>query len=508
VTFFTNTQNALFRFLHSQTITLKTMSLLRNNKYLVNSLKYIRDYKSYLVNYRYIHKTIPKQYHPIPTQDVIDYNFARFNGPQKYLCFAPFNSMFFDIRGKVVVCNQNRDYIIGDVNEQTLHDIWFGDKRRIISEHIAHHDFNLGCQKCADAILSKNYNGLPAISYDYTPTIERYPARLEFEISSTCNLACVMCNGFISSTYRKHFEQEEAYPSVYRSSFAEQLTEFIPHLKYTKFSGGEPFLIDLYYDIWSKMIELNPACGIHVQTNGLVLNNKVKNILEKGRFYIGVSLDGASRETYENIRLFGKFDRVLENLYYFKDYCERKKTELNIPFTPTIKSMYEVHRFADLANTYNATAFFNVVWEPHAIAIWTLDSPELKALLAFYEKQHIASKTYTEHKNKMQFEYFKNQVRKWIKDAEERERLYPQFEQYSNEELINQLTDKLIAYDKGTVQNWFTGEIQKDPVAYYHSIFYKKLNEKPDEIRRLLIKMSTYDVERIHIDVNNFFHLH
>ena len=484
------------------------MKNLKNNKIIFNTFKHFRDYASYIVNYRHLHKKIDPVYNPIPLEDVIAYNFARFNGPQKLLCYAPFNSMFFDIRGKVVVCNQNRDYIIGDINKESLHNIWFGEKRKKISESINNHDFNLGCQKCADAINSKNYNGLPAISYDYTSAIEKYPTRLEFEISSTCNLACQMCNSFISSTYRKHYEGKESYPSVYTDRFTEQLTEFIPYLKYTKFSGGEPFLIDMYYDIWTKMIELNPNCGIHIQTNGLVLNNKVKNILEKGRFYIGVSLDGASIETYEKIRMYGKFDKVLENLYYFKDYCERKKSELNIPFTPTITSMYEVPQFAALANKYNATSFFNVVWEPHAIAIWTLDSITLKDLLKYYELQNIESDTYTEHKNKMQFEFFKNQVRKWIKDALQRELLYPYFGKYTNEELISILTNKLIEYDNGIVRNWFTGEVQADPLKYYNNIFYSKLKENPEKIRQLLIKMNTYETERIHIDVNNFFHLH
>ena len=86
--------------------------------------------------------------------------------------------------------------------------------------------------------------------------------------------------------------------------------------------------------------------------------------------------------------------------------------------------MYEVPQFAALANKYNATSFFNVVWEPHAIAIWTLDSITLKDLLKYYELQNIESDTYTEHKNKMQFEFFKNQVRKRINDALQRELIH------------------------------------------------------------------------------------
>lgn len=478
-----------------------------------NKFKYelisLKKKLKYLLHYSSVHKKInTNKFSPIPRDSVISYNMNRYNGPEKYICFAPFTNLFFDIRGKVVVCNQNRMYVVGDIHRQSINEIWNGDSIKKIREHLANFDFSLGCNKCADAILSKNYHGLPALSYDSTTSVnDRYPIRMEFEMGNTCNLACKMCNSYFSSTYKKHFNDDAVDPIPYPENFAEQLEEFIPYLQYTKFTGGEPFLIDSYYKIWDKIISQNPACGIHIQTNGLVLNNKVKSTLEKGRFYIGVSLDGATKEAYEKIRLYGNFDRLLANLSYFKEYCERKKTILNFPFTPTRDTLYEVQKFPGFASQYNAYAFFNVIWEPHSLAIWTLDSTELKAALEFHSHQIIPASNYIETHNRKQYEFFIEQLKQWVINAEEREQLYPDFEKYMNEELIDRLICRLIDFEDGTPKVWINDTIIEDPLNYYKTKFNKKLNENPAKTRKILIKLNTYETERVFMEMSSFSHL-
>ncbi len=469
---------------------------------LKKQLKYIRYYRS-------LHKKIDTQkYLPISQEAVIAYNMNRYNGPEKYVCFAPFTNLFFDIRGKVVVCNQNRMYVLGDIHQQKIIDIWNGEAINKIRAHLANNDFSLGCMKCADAILSKNYHGLPALSYDSTAKTEAiYPVRMEFEMGNTCNLACKMCNSYFSSTYKRHFQDDAIEPQPYPEDFAEQLKPFIPHLKYTKFTGGEPFLIDIYYKIWEQLIAENPTCGIHVQTNGLVLNNKVKTILEKGKFYIGVSADGVSKEAYEQIRIKGNFERLQENLAYFKAYCERKGTILNIPFTPTRETLYEVQKFPAFANKYNAYAFFNVIWEPHSLAIWTLDSNELKRAYQFHSSQEILANNYLEEHNKRQFLFFIKQLEQWIINATAREQQYAAFEIYNNDELINMLITRLLKYEDDEPKIWINGATISNPKQYYREKLERKLNEKPEEVRKIMIKLCTYDDERLYMEISSFTHL-
>lgn len=469
----------------------------------------VKKQLKYLRHFTTLHKKIDtEKYQPIPQEAVISYNMNRYNGPEKYVCFAPFTNLFFDIRGKVVVCNQNRMYVLGDVHHQKITEIWNGEAITKIRAHLANNDFTLGCMKCADAILSKNYHGLPALSYDSTAqTSTIYPVRMEFEMGNTCNLACKMCNSYFSTTYKRHFKDDAVDPLPYPEDFAEQLKPFIPHLKYTKFTGGEPFLIDLYYKIWELLIAENPNCGIHIQTNGLVLNNKVKTILEKGKFYIGVSADGASKEAYEQIRIKGNFERLQENLSYFKDYCERKGTILNIPFTPTRETLYEVQKFPEFANKYNAYAFFNVIWEPHSMAIWTLDSVELKKAYQFHISQEITAENYLGEHNKRQYLFFIKQLEQWITNAEVREQQYDKFEIYSNEEIINLLVTRLLKYEDDEPKVWINDAIIPNPRQYYIEKFERKIEEKPEEARRRMIKLCTYEDERLYMEMSTFSHL-
>lgn len=475
-----------------------------------HALIQLKKQLKHLRYYRDIHKQVPTgKYEPLPQEAVTAYNMNRYSGPEKYICFAPFTNLFFDIRGKVVACNQNRMYVLGDIHQQSIDDIWNGEAIKEIREHLANFDFSLGCNKCADAILSKNYHGLPALSYDSTRKVHpHFPVRMEFEMGNTCNLACKMCNSYFSTTYKKHFKDEEAaQPLPYPENFAEQLRPFIPHLQYTKFTGGEPLLIDIYYKIWDLIAEINPACGIHIQTNGLVLNNKVKSALEKGKFYLGVSLDGATKEAYEKIRLYGNFERLCQNLTYFKEYCERKGTILNFPFTPTRETLYEVQKFAGFASRYNAYAFFNVIWEPHSMAIWTLDADELEKALAFHQSQNIEAISYLETHNKLQYDFFIKQLEQWLKNAREREQRYADFEQYSNDELIDMLTNRLIEFEGGTPRIWINNEIIPKPELYFRKKFVLKLKENPAKTRTTMIKLCTYDTERVYMEMSSFSHL-
>lgn len=479
------------------------------NSPLYNTALKAKNYLKYLLHYKEINKNVDtKTYNPLEKNSIINYNMSRYEGPEKYVCFAPFTNLFFDIRGKVVTCNQNRMFILGDIHTESIREIWEGKAIEEIRKHLANFDFSKGCNKCADAINSKNYHGLPALSYDSTRKINKYyPVRMEFEMGNTCNLACKMCNSYFSSTYKKHFQDDADTPISYPENFLFQLIEFIPHLKYTKFTGGEPFLIEEYYPIWDKITEINPSCGIHIQTNGLILNNKVKSTLEKGNFHIGVSLDGATKESYEKIRLYGKFERLLENLLYFKEYCKRKDTILNFPFTPTRDTLYEVQKFPDFANKYNAYAFFNVVWEPHSLAIWTLSSEELSKALEFHKNQKIGANRYLEEHNKRQYEYFINQLEQWLKNAHEREKIYTFYEKYSNEELIDLLVERLIDFENGKPINWINGQEIDQPIAHFKSKFERKIKEKSKEARDIMIRLCTYETERVYMEMSSFSHL-
>ena len=350
-------------------------------------------------------------------QNIDAYNKSRILGARAKICYAPFSNLYFGTTGAVTACCFNREYELGKYPENSINDIWYGEKADELRRHIDEGDFSLGCQRCALAIESKNYMAVNSATYDYFTSSGKYPTRMDFELSNTCNLECVMCNGYCSSSIRKNREKKAPLPYPYDDAFVAQLEEYIPHLQYAKFLGGEPFLIDIYYQLWERIAALSPDCLMYVQTNATVLNEKVKKVLANGRFNIGVSIDSLEKEKLEAIRINSKFERVMENIQYFANYCKERGTEFSICYSPMRNTVAELLQFIEYANSLNANAYFNTVYEPHNVAIWNLPTAQIESFIATFSSTVLPAKTPMERKNAAMFYSYIEQLKKWKEEA-------------------------------------------------------------------------------------------
>lgn len=361
------------------------------------------------------------RYNANSPKQIDEYNKSRILGARAKICYAPFSNLYFGTTGAVTACCFNREYELGKYPENSINDIWYGDKADELRQHIEEGEFSLGCQRCALAIDSKNYMAVNAATYDYFTSNGKYPTRMDFELSNTCNLECIMCNGYCSSSIRKNREKKAPLPYPYDDAFVAQLEEYIPHLQYAKFLGGEPFLIDIYYQLWDKIAALSPDCLMYVQTNATVLNEKVKKVLANGRFNIGVSIDSLEKEKLESIRINSKYERVMENIHYFANYCKQKGTEFSICYSPMRNTVSELQQFIAYANSLNANAYFNTVYEPHNVAIWNLPSAQIAGFIQHLGGAVLPAKTPVERKNAAMFYSYVEQLKKWKEEAAVRE---------------------------------------------------------------------------------------
>jgi molybdenum cofactor biosynthesis enzyme MoaA len=255
-----------------------------------------------------------------------------------------------------------------------------------LREYIRHNDLSNGCYKCREALHSGNFGAMTATGFDFLRAYKDngYPRLLEFELSNQCNLECVMCSGRVSSSIRKNREGLDPILMPYDTGFAEQLQEFIPYLKQARFYGGEPFLIDLYYDIWDRMIRINPSVNLYVLTNGNILNDRVKSVLEKGNFTIHVSFDSFNKETYEKIRVNAGFETAMGNLKYFIRYMKEHKQRLCIYVTPTRLNWREIPKMVLLCDLMDTDIYFSTAWYPEDLSLWNLPEEALKEILDHY----------------------------------------------------------------------------------------------------------------------------
>jgi len=317
-------------------------------------------------------------FHPLDKDLISEYNFVRTSPNKEYLCFAPLTSLFFDVTGDVYACCENTVYKYAVYPDQSIHDIWFGEKVQKLREHIRNNDLNLGCFLCSYNIETKNFSGVKARFYDYAKSTGEFPVRMEFQLANTCNLECAMCDGWSSSLILKNKYKLPPLSNPYNDHFVEQLEEFIPHLQQAFFVGGEPFMIELYYKIWEKIIELNPSCVISVQTNGTILNQKVKALLEKGNFEINVSLDSVRKENYEKIRKNATFEKTMQNIDYFVDYCKRKNTVFQFTSCPMQNNWKEIPELIRFANNKDVRMMFHTVLYPHNFTLFGFNDNKLK----------------------------------------------------------------------------------------------------------------------------------
>lgn len=336
------------------------------------------------------------------------------------LCLAPQRSLYFGFRGNVSSCCFNKTHVLGRYPEQSLLEIWNGEQRHALDEALKKNDFSKGCHGCHDLINSGNFANLPAKNFDHLLASDKgFPTKVDFELSNECNLECTMCRGEFSSAIRKNREDLPPIPSPYDHEFIRQLEAFIPHIEHSHFLGGEPFLIPIYLDIWEKMMQLNPSIRISVQTNATILSDRVKRILETMVFDIAVSIDSFEKETYESIRKNAVYEKVMENIQWFRAYCQRKGTKLTVSFCPMTGNWKELPKVVKHCNELDAKLFFNTVYFPKELSYTSLSASELKEIITYLEGHDLPASNQIEHWNRDCLEGLIGQLHGWSAKAQE-----------------------------------------------------------------------------------------
>lgn len=351
------------------------------------------------------------------------YNKQRQFGPQQKICHAPFTSMFFSVVGKVAPCCATYYKIDADYPQQSLMEIWRGEGYEKIRKQIRQNDLSGICQSCHESFTTKNFGRMLAAKYDnFHFYSEKYPSIMEFELSNSCNMQCIMCNEVLSSGIRSNIEKLPPLELKYDKQFIEQLQEFIPHLKVAEFIGGEPLLIDIYYEIWDLINRMNPECNLFITTNASILNERFLAVMAKNtNLSFNISIDSLKKEVYEAIRIGGNFEKVMKNISVFHDYCRKKKSTLNFMVCPLQKNWNEFPDFVEYCNGMGVCVYFHRVEKPSDLALWSLPHNELLKIHSYLNTFDFPEKELHQKINKNNYTNLVSQIYTWHKQSSERE---------------------------------------------------------------------------------------
>lgn len=318
----------------------------------------------------------------ISPEAIAAYQSRRTTPHKQNLCNAPFNNLYFTVKGSVGHCWLTIAELFSDQwgPDRSIHDIWFNGPLRRVREAVAAGNLHTYCKVCEHNILCGRRPLAQAYDNDYPLT--DYPSMIEMELSNLCNLECVMCNGDLSSLIRQNREQKKPLVSPYNEQFVEQLVEFLPHLRELRFNGGEPFLHKLVFQIFDKVRTHNPAVMITMATNGTVLSKKVRAAIEDLNMYVNLSLDSLTKETYEAIRLNATFDQVLENLHAMRQMVQARARTMCIMVNPMRMNWHELPEFVRFCSANQLYLWFNTIQRPKELALWNLPRPQLREIHA------------------------------------------------------------------------------------------------------------------------------
>jgi MoaA/NifB/PqqE/SkfB family radical SAM enzyme/Tfp pilus assembly protein PilF len=305
-------------------------------------------------------------------------------------CYAPFVSMFFTTDGRVLACCKNGSYVLGQVPQQRLADIWHGERTQQLRKALREYRFNLDCGYCEWEISGGQHKTATPLMFDELAVASAspdWPTQIEFEGSNTCNFECIMCNGDTSSSIRANRDGLPPLPRPYGDEFFADLRPFLPHLKRARFFGGEPFLTPESMRMWHMMIAEGLSTECHVTTNGSQYNAAIERVMEALPFYLVVSIDGATKKTVEKIRVNCHFEQLIENIRRFQAYATRRGTSFHLAFCLMRQNWHEFGDLLLFAETLDTEVWVNTVIDPSFCSLYTLPPREIARIADALEKQ-------------------------------------------------------------------------------------------------------------------------
>lgn len=223
--------------------------------------------------------------------------------------------MLLEPHGVVYPCCFQTDLVLGDINKNTLAEIWNGDAiQQLRQEFISGQPTSCKMQMkrlgCHTTSLREYSEDIPIKNIQ-----SNAPRRLDLRLNGKCNLECIMCdvwkqpNGTYTEANFWKYGREAVFP------FLNEIVVL----------GGEPFIQKDTFRLIDEISAVNKSCKWGFVTNGQYeVNEKFLTALNKIELrFLKISLDSVNPHTYSRIRKNGELKKSLATL---KNFIALKKT--------------------------------------------------------------------------------------------------------------------------------------------------------------------------------------
>ena len=175
------------------------------------------------------------------------------------------------------------------------------------------------------------------------PALKRRWRLLQVESTIACNLRCIMC------PWREIAENFENH-GIMSQEIWEAIRPHLPETLSVDFTGGGEPLMQPRLLEWIREAH-DAGCETGILTNGLLLSEKkAAQIIDAGLNWICFSMDGATAEIYEEIRVGSNFETVCQNLANIAALRLHKVPKTMINFVLMPMNFHQVEDIVKLAH--------------------------------------------------------------------------------------------------------------------------------------------------------------
>lgn len=175
--------------------------------------------------------------------------------------------------------------------------------------------------------------------YNKISKIYKLPSCLQIEPTTSCNLNCIWC------VYNKNKNPK-------RMSFEQFKTiiDQFPFLFILKFAGIGEFFTNKDFIKMISYLKKKRVFYSCFTTNFTILNDsEIDALVNSNINTIFVSIDGATKETYEKIRKGANFNTLINNIRKFQSRTKKSKPKLVIRMVMSNQNKHELFKMIDLA---------------------------------------------------------------------------------------------------------------------------------------------------------------
>lgn len=260
-------------------------------------------------------------------------------------CARPYDTLLIDSWGSCFVCECQSwlPQSVGNLHRNSIPEILNSAMAKEMQTSVADGTYRY-CNNHQCMYIKKG---------DIRPVTQgRALQNLRLAIDNSCNLSCPSCRKeqiFLKSG--KMFDM--------RMRLVDSVIQFLEQrsdpLKIHIGSDGDPFASLIYRRFMRNVPDLDNL-SYSFQTNGLLVKQmypRVQNIFEK-LHTLNISIDGASKDTYETLRRGGSWKKINENLQFIGGLKHKHGFKLKLHMVVQASNWHEMMTMCELGTSIGA----------------------------------------------------------------------------------------------------------------------------------------------------------